>query len=304
MDPPASAYHHGHTPSTSTCEGRISPISDLPCRPPEVARLSYTLPSSSRHTGDVGYPILDEKHGISNYGNNMLSPPLQPGTSVSSAGGTSFMTGGTVDTVDLEKGAIEHQRQLSESRRCSKGKGKQEMAERRQHPYPSPKRYGNGHILPYDQQSVRSDVDEEQDMVEQRHLLKSKALNILVCPSRQPWPPHLILIFPPAPPFRPMCCPLFPSRLLLHPGHPRHLPHLTSTPLHKTSSINMGTTPFHTHLCATPTASLHLRPSRQHPRQERRQSAIQSRRLPIPEHWRCSSRMDRRRLLDLRSHCR
>lgn len=92
------------------------------------------------------------------------------------------MTGGTVDTVDLEKGAIEHQRQLSESRRGSKAKAKakQEMAERRHHPYPSPRRYGSGHVLPCDRQSVRSDVDEEQDVVEQKHLLESKALNILL----------------------------------------------------------------------------------------------------------------------------
>lgn len=91
------------------------------------------------------------------------------------------MTGHTIDSIDLEKGALEQQTRKSGSRTSSGKKGRQEMAERNQDEYvPSNRMSGSGNSLPLDRASVTSNMDDEQDIIEQRRMLESKALKLLV----------------------------------------------------------------------------------------------------------------------------
>jgi len=184
---------HGATRMTNPTSTTFTPaaLPNLPpSRPAKAAQPDYLLPShSSRQAGVVRYPSLNE-----NYAHR--SPPL-PGTSFSSAGGTSVMSGRTLDTIDAEKGAVEPTPRQSESRRTSRTatKGRQEMAERRSDPQyfstsGDASRQGSGASLPYDRASrtasAHSDLEQEQDMLDQRRMLESKALKILVrlIPSR------------------------------------------------------------------------------------------------------------------------
>lgn len=105
---------------------------------------------------------------------------MPPGTSVSSAAGSSLMTAATADTLDLEKGTypVPWTQQSQDSRRSSasrKTKKKQEMAERN-NPY-----FAGASNLSRDRPSVSSAANnEEHVMIEQHADLEGKAMKILV----------------------------------------------------------------------------------------------------------------------------
>lgn len=188
MDPTSLASQHV-TPQMSTVSHdswTTLPLT-LPSRPPRVAQPQYTFPSSSRQSANADYPVHYEEHAqpkhiSSNYHRESLAQPA-PGTSVSSAGGTSVMTGRTVDTIDLEKGSI-----LADSRRSSSGggrkssrhksKGRREMSERHSMAYTASNHGDESrHSSPYQREAS---IDEEQEMLDQRRLQESKAVKILV----------------------------------------------------------------------------------------------------------------------------
>ncbi|GAB7352875.1 hypothetical protein MBLNU459_g3472t1 [Dothideomycetes sp. NU459] len=172
----------GHAPSAANC------LAALPARPAPAAHSPLGLPSSSKHAQSAHAPGPDPCAALYHYGHD-----LPPGTSVSSAGGSSLMTTATADTFDLEKSGVaapwvqhqqqqhHHQRYHQDSRRSSasrnsksKSTKSREMAERN-NPY-----LGSGRNLPNDRASLSSAADEDDVMLDQHPELEGKAMKILL----------------------------------------------------------------------------------------------------------------------------
>lgn len=163
-----------HCVTIGQASDSLSHISEsLPAKPAPAAQLPYGVSSSSK-LKYTGCAIESEQHAPYYYGRGM-----PPGTSVSSAGGSSLRTAATVDTMDPEKGGPTFlwTQQPHESRRssaASKPKKKQEMVEWN-NPYSN-----SASNLSRDRSSLSSVADEEDVMIVEHPDLEDKAIKILV----------------------------------------------------------------------------------------------------------------------------
>lgn len=166
---------------------------------------------------------------------------------------------------------------------------------------------GSGQHLPLDRESLRSRLEDEQDLLDQRRRLEDKALKILVCfLYRSAYPIIPLQLHTnnlPVLPVRSMRRSLLHPLHLLPPRNPHHLPPGPHPPLRTPHKLALGTNSLDPFLSPTTPTPLHLRPHGQHRRKEYRKSTLQSPRHSIPEYGCCARRVDRRYLLDLCCYC-